>query len=93
VPLEVAVEGRKITVARLFYRHVNQAERYEVVEMEPRGAAFRATIPAAYTAAPYALQYYFEFAETPEKAWLYPGFSADLGNQPYFVLEKRPGIG
>jgi hypothetical protein len=93
VPLEVTIKGRKITAARLFYRHVNQAERYEVLEMEPRGAAYTAAIPAAYTAAPYALQYYFEFAETPEKAWLYPGFSADLANQPYFVLERRQGLG
>jgi len=67
---------------RLFYRHVNQAERWVSTELKD-GAA---TIPASYTDSPYPLQYYFEFRTSPEQAALYPGFAADLANQPYFVV-------
>ncbi len=89
VEIEIAVEkGRRLASARLYYRHVNQAERYESVEMESRGNVYRATIPGTYTDSPYPLQYYFECKEGPEKAWLYPGFAANLANQPYFVLRR-----
>ena len=78
----------QITSARLYYRHVNQAERFESAAMEPKGDAYRAAIPGAYTDSPYPLQYYFELKQAPEKAWLHPGFSADLANQPYFVMRR-----
>ena len=79
--------------ATLYYRHVNQAERYQSVEMESRGSTFRAAIPAGYTDSPYPLQYYFEFRQGPRKAWLYPGFDAGLLNQPYFVLRSSGSSG
>jgi len=85
VALEIA--GRA-TLARLYYRHVNQAERWESVEMEGRDSSFHASIPAGYTDSPYPLQYYFELKQGPEKAWLYPGFDRDWMNLPYVVLEK-----
>ncbi len=72
--------------ARLYYRHVNQAERYETADFEAQGKEFRAAIPAGYAGATYPLQYYFELREGPSKAWLYPGFAPDLANQPYFVV-------
>jgi len=50
--------------------------------------SFHAEIPAAYTNSPFALQYYFELRESPQRAWLYPGFNPDLLNQPYFVVER-----
>jgi hypothetical protein len=84
----VVEKGRTIASARLHYRHVNQAERYQSVEMELRNNAYRASIPGSYTDSPYPLQYYFEFQENPEKAWLYPGFAADLDNLPYFVAVR-----
>ncbi|HUB77422.1 MAG TPA: twin-arginine translocation signal domain-containing protein [Bryobacteraceae bacterium] len=87
VPLEIAVLGRARAV-RLYYRHVNQAERFESVEMEAWSETFRATIPGSYTDSPYPLQYYFEARESAEKAWLYPGFTLDLANQPYFVIRR-----
>jgi hypothetical protein len=74
--------------ARLYYRHVNQAERFETVEMQAQDNRYRATIPEAYTQSPYPLQYYFELKQGPETAWLYPGFAADLANQPYFVVRQ-----
>ena len=42
-----------------WYRRVNQAERFQSIEMEREGQAFHTIIPASYTASPYPLQYYF----------------------------------
>ena len=85
--IELSIE-KAIGSVRLYYRHVNHAERYKTVEMKLTGERFRATIPANYTNSPYSLQYYFELREKPEKACLYPGFTANLTNQPYFVVHK-----
>ena len=85
--LELSIE-KTIASVRLYYRHVNQAERYQIAEMQGTGKSFRATVPADYTDTVYPLQYYFEVREKPEMAWLYPGFEAELTNQPYFVVRK-----
>ncbi len=74
--------------ARLYYRRVTQAERYESTEMQLRDGRHRATIPANYTDSHYPLEYYFELKQGPESAWLYPGFGEDLTNQPYFVVRR-----
>ena len=90
-PLEIELAVAKATgplSAALFYRHVNQAERYETAAMELRENRFRAAVPGAYTDSPYPLQYYFELREAPETASLYPGFSAELTNQPYFLVRR-----
>ncbi len=91
LPMEVdfsADRTVKLSGARLYYRHVNQAERWQSAEMEGSGSRRKGTVPGAYTESPFPLQYYFELRETPEKAWLYPGFAADLSNQPYFVVRR-----
>jgi len=75
----------KLASVRLYYRHANQAERFQLVEMDAR---YHASIPAAYTDSPYPLIYYFELRESPQKAWLYPGFNEDRTNQPYFVVRR-----
>ena len=49
---------------RMYYRHVNQAERFESVDMQLQSGTYRAVIPAAYTDSHYALQYYFEVRES-----------------------------
>ena len=85
--IELSVE-KKFASVRLYYRHVDHAERYETAEMEARDRLYRATIPAAYTDSAFPLQYYFELRESPEMAWLHPGFSADLANQPYYVVRR-----
>jgi hypothetical protein len=88
-PLDIELSIEKaIRSVRLYYRHVNHAERYETVEMQMTGKSYQTSIPADYTNSQYPLQYYFELKEGPEKAWLYPGFTADLTNQPYFVVRK-----
>jgi hypothetical protein len=75
-------------VVRLWYRHVNQAERWESVEMTARGGIWRSAIPGPYTDAPYPLQYYFAVTGTGGEAWLCPGFEPDLANRPYFLLRR-----
>jgi hypothetical protein len=88
-PLNIHLSFDKLPrTARLFYRHVNQAERYESVEMQVVGKRYEATIPGDYTNSPYPLQYYFELKEGPETAWLYPGFNLELTNRPYFIVRQ-----
>jgi hypothetical protein len=87
-PLEIDLAaGRSFASVVLYYRRVTQEERFQTAPMQPAGNGYRATIPAAYTASPYPLQYYFEL-KAPAAAWLYPGFSAALANQPYFVVRR-----
>jgi hypothetical protein len=81
-------QDRVMPSALLYYRHVNQAERYQKTAMTPRAGGCRAEIPAAYTDSPFPLQYYFELRTSSVNAWLYPGFTAELANQPYFVLRR-----
>lgn len=76
----------QLASARLYYRHVTQAERWQSLEMRAEGGRYRAQIPEGYRA-PYPLQYYFEL-RTGDEAWLYPGLGADLAQQPYSVFEK-----
>jgi len=88
IALEIAAEGVKLTGARLYYRHVNHAERWQSSEMQARGGGFHGVIPAMYTASPFPMQYYFELKSGPKQAWLYPGFTPQLTNQPYFVVRQ-----
>jgi hypothetical protein len=85
--IEVSFE-RTPASAYLYYRHVNHAERYEKTEMHIHGSGYLSTIPAAYTDSEYPVQYYIELKDGADKAWLYPGFSEDLANQPYFVVNR-----
>jgi hypothetical protein len=85
--LELVLE-RPTQVVYVYYRHVDQAERYTMIEMEAAGTrgSYHATIPATYTKSEYPLEYYFEIRESESKASLYPGFFPALTNQPYFVV-------
>jgi hypothetical protein len=89
-PLVIALEcgAAAFQGVRLHYRHVNQAERWQSVELLRAGSSFQGEIPAAYTARRYALQYYFEIATGPAEATLFPALAADLANVPYFVLRR-----
>ncbi|MDB5245934.1 MAG: hypothetical protein JWQ40_328 [Segetibacter sp.] len=88
-PLILELSAQKMPRSvKLFYRHVNQGERYQSAEMQVSGKSYRATIPAAYTNTKYPLEYYFELQEAPASASLYPGFNPDLTNQPYFVVRQ-----
>jgi len=77
---------------RLCYRHVNQAERWQSVELARRSDAFQGEIPAAYTARRYALQYYFEIHASSTEVTLFPPLAPDLANVPYYLV-RRAGSG
>jgi len=85
--LELALPNSSASV-RLYYRHVNQGERFQTASMQGEGNRFRATIPAAYTDSPYPLQYYFEIQQDPRRAALFPEFGPELTQQPYFVVRQ-----
>jgi len=74
-----------VTSVILWYRHVNQGERWLSMPMMRTGNICRTVIPGDYTGSSYPLQYYFEL-RTAEAATLYPVLNATLSNQPYFAL-------
>jgi predicted HD phosphohydrolase len=80
--------GQAVLSVHLYFRHVNQAERFREVQMKAQAGRFAAEIPADYTDSPYPLQYYFELRSSPERAWMYPGFDDEPFNQPYFVVQR-----
>jgi hypothetical protein len=77
------------SAARLFYRHVNQGERWRSEDMQSENGGYSAAIPGDYTQSPYPLEYYFEFERGDESAWLFPPFNATLSNQPYYAISRR----
>jgi hypothetical protein len=81
-------ESVKLATVRLYFRHVNHAERYRSVDMDGSGRGYRAMIEGQYTDSPYPIAYYFELCESPTKVWLHPGFNAARTNQPYFVVRR-----
>ncbi len=87
-PVQIALSPARAqgVSVRLYYRHVNQAERWVAVPMENRDGRFQADIPASYTESPYPLEYYFELKDDAGRAWLHPGFAAGPNGQPYFVI-------
>jgi hypothetical protein len=72
----------------LYYRHVNQAERWSTARMQAESGKFTGTIPGEYTNSAYPLQYYF-LVNSEDSASLYPGFNAALSNQPYYAVWQR----
>jgi hypothetical protein len=86
VPLLLRAAGAE--AVRLFYRHLNQAEAWSEQEMTRDGDDWRAAVPADYTRAPYALQYYFVLRAAAGVV-LWPGFQADFTGQPYVVVGRR----
>jgi hypothetical protein len=62
-----------IDSARLWYRHLHQGERWQVMDTKAGPRAFGAAIPATYVSGAFPLQYYFE-VRAKQSAALYPGF-------------------
>lgn len=92
LPIEVQVKeppalANKLS-PRLHYRHVNQAEEYQMSEMVERGGYYQAEISADYTQSPYALEYFFEIHNGSNQAWLLPGFDPNDPIQPYFLVKR-----
>jgi hypothetical protein len=82
-------QAPKLAVAHLRYRHVNQAETWQFVEMNASGANYHAEIPAAYTDSPFPLQYHFELFPPSGAPELYPGLHPGWQGQPYFVVRQN----
>ena len=77
-----------ISGLRLRYRHINQAEIWQMIEMERAGDDYRAVIAAAYTDSPFPLQYYFQIHSDSGQAWLRPGLERRWHGQPYFFVRQ-----
>lgn len=94
--MAIEAHAPRATGVRLRYRHVNQAETWQMVEMERKGNNFRAEIPAAYTDSLFPLQYHFQIRTSdsairnPQSAtcFLYPGLEHRWQGQPYFVVRQ-----
>jgi len=87
IPITLSL-AQQVESVTMYYRHVDQAERYEKVTMEAAKGAYSATIPATYTDTPYPMQYYFEVKLGAAGATIYPGVGAELTGQPYFVVRR-----
>ena len=77
---------------RLRYRHVNQGEIWQAIQMtetgkEATGTKYVATIPAEYTDSVFPLQYYFQPGDSVN-VWLLPSLERPVNGQPYFVVRQ-----
>lgn len=91
-PLEITLNSGSslIQIVKLYYRHVNQAEEYNIEPMSKENGVWRFTIPASFTDSEFPLMYFFEINDSDGNAWIYPGFDDDLANQPYYhVLRDK----
>jgi hypothetical protein len=86
----VGDEGPSIAAVGLRYRHLDQAEVYEEVEMARDADRFVATISGGYSDSPYALQYHFVVRDVRGGARLHPGLGAALSDVPYHVVRRDP---
>ncbi|QHN03278.1 hypothetical protein FTO74_07790 [Granulicella sp. WH15] len=87
--LHLTGSGDAPSAVKLYYRHVNQGERWKTVSMEKKQQMYTAEIPGDYTNSLYPLQYYFELTKDTSAAWFYPAFNTTLSNQPYYALYQR----
>ena len=87
-PLTITVHAPKAAGVRLRYRRVNQAEDWQMGDMEQSGKDFRAEIPAAYTDSPFPVQYHFQIQDGSGKVGLSPGLNPGWQGQPYFVVRQ-----
>jgi hypothetical protein len=86
--LSASVEG-----VQLYYRHVNQGERWVSMDMQRSQSGYTAAIPGDYTNSVYSLQYYFVLRHGSDAAWFFPAFNPSLSNQPYYAIASRSALG
>jgi len=89
-PLSLSLSASADAV-QLYYRHVNQGERWVSMEMQRGHDGYSAAIPGDYTNSVYPLQYYFVLRRGTDAAWFFPAFNAGLSNQPYYAIALRKG--
>ncbi len=78
-----------VSAVRLHYRHVNQAEHFEAVDMTPTAGGYTGTVPAEYTASTYPLMYFFTVDHGEGGVAVHPGLESTLANQPYYVVRSH----
>jgi hypothetical protein len=83
--LTAAVDA-KVAAVRLRYRHVNQAERWQDVDLALESGRCTGAVPAEYTGSRYPLMYFFLVEHSDGGVALDPGFEPDLANQPYHLI-------
>ncbi|MDB5535894.1 MAG: hypothetical protein JWQ65_769 [Devosia sp.] len=83
-PFAVSVQTDADTAPVLHYRHINQAERWMAVPMQPREGGYGAEIPAAYTQGEFHLQYFISLTRQGQSV-LVPGLERNLANEPYYT--------
>ena len=86
--MTIVAHAPKLAGMRLRYRHVNQADAWQMIEMGHAGKDFRADIPAAYTDSLFPLQYHFQIRKNAGDVSLYPGLKPGWQGQPYFVIRQ-----
>jgi hypothetical protein len=67
---------------------MNQAEAWQVADMQGQGNRFTAAIPAEYADSPFPLQYYFGFRDASGRVQLIPGFESSIPSMPYYVVRQ-----
>jgi hypothetical protein len=77
-----------ISSLRLRYRRVNQAETWQMLEMERSGDDYRAVIAVEYTDSPFPLQYYFQIRNVAGEQSLLPNLERKWHGQPYFIVRQ-----
>ncbi len=90
--LAVGDEGSSIAAVGLRYRHLDQSEKHEEVEMARDADRFVARIPGGYSDSPYPLQYHFVISDVRGGTSLHPGLGAALSDRPYHVVRQEEAL-
>jgi len=88
--LSIYTDGTTVS-AKLYYRHINQAEEWMSENMTKSGNNFTASIPGSYTNTVFPLQYYFGLNKGNNSGVIFPGFDQTLANQPYYHVRSIRG--
>ncbi len=87
--VSVAAPQAHVSSVDLYYRHVNQGERWRSIPMDQKARDYEAAIPGDYTHSVYPLQYYFVLHHGGDSASFHPAFSSTFSNQPYYAVWQR----
>jgi len=88
LPLSISLRVEGAAGVVLYYRHVNQAERYQAATMANNHGVYELEISSSYTNTVYPLQYYFQIRYEDGDATLHPGFDELRQWPPYFVVRR-----
>jgi hypothetical protein len=70
----------------LYYRHVNQAQDWQMIRMDLKENEYSATIPGEYTDTRFAMSYYFAIDMGDAGKVIFPGLDEHQANMPYYVV-------